>query len=63
MIGSIMTYRGDEPKSLDSPDVARVLELFKQQNEVLKLALTTCVIIPEGTSIRSLDCKEVKSEN
>lgn len=63
MIGPILTYSGDAPTALDSPDVARILELFKQQNELLKQALTTCVIIPEGTRIKSVQREEVKSEN
>lgn len=54
MIGNILAYRGEAPSALDSPDVERILELFKQQNEVLKMALTTCVLIPEGTRISQL---------
>ncbi len=54
MIGSMLTYSGEAPTAMGSPDVAKVLELFKQQNEVLKLALTTCVMIPSGTKISSV---------
>ncbi len=54
MIGTIMQYSGVEPKALASPDIAAVLELFKQQNELLKAALTTCVMIPAGTKLTSV---------
>lgn len=63
LIGSILTYQGEAPSALDSPDVARILELFKQQNEVLKLALTTCVIIPAGTRISQVKTKKEDNED
>ncbi len=54
MIGTIVTYSGDAPEALGAPDLAKVLELFKQQNEILKVAMTTCVIVPAGTKLESI---------
>ncbi len=57
MIGSILTYKGEPPSALTAPDASAVIELFKQQNEILRLALTTCVIIPEGTRVSQVHRK------
>lgn len=59
LIGSIVTFNGEPPSALEAPDVAKVVDLFRQQNEILRLALTTCVIVPEGTRLRSIHRKEV----
>lgn len=48
----ILTYSGKEPSVLNSPHVETLLELFKSQNEVLRLALTTFVFVPESTCIK-----------
>lgn len=62
MIGTILTYSGEALSALDAPDLAKVLELFKQQNDILRLALTSCVIVPEGTKLETLS-RKVPSED
>lgn len=63
MIGSILTYTGEAPEALGAPDLGKVLELFKQQNEILKAAMTTCVIVPAGTKMESIHNQGSDSED
>lgn len=57
MIGTIVEYTGEAPSAIDAPDVAKVIELFKQQNEILKAALTSVVCVPAGTRLRTVHTK------
>lgn len=50
----LVSYSGEAPSALGAPDVAKLVELFRQQNEVLKLALTTVMLIPAGTSVEAV---------
>lgn len=54
MIGTILQYGGEKPSAIGSPDLEKVFELFKQQNELLKVAMTTCVLLPEDTRVRPI---------
>lgn len=47
----LLTYKGEAPTTLGPPNVTELLKLFHQQNELLKAAFATVMLVPPGTSM------------
>lgn len=48
----------DEPKIIESPHIAAILEIFKQQNEIIQLMANPQVYIPASSGIDWQDVKK-----
>lgn len=59
----LLEYSGEAPSALGAPDMQKILALFAQQNEVLRLALTTIVLIPRGTCVSDVTPKASHEKN
>ena len=49
--GKVLTYKGEEPKLREDPNLSRIIDFLEQQLAVLKAAAATVVVIPEGTRL------------
>lgn len=54
----VIKYMGAAPEVVTDPTLVAIVELFMQQNEILKAAATRTVLVPAGTKLSTSELKE-----